>query len=146
MTGKRTAIHMLDGFEIDDQGQIYSAKTGSVCKSMPIGEAVKVWNKVAWAKNLKSPFLEGVGTSRSNSNRTLTTVDGLVRGNKVAWLYLTPEIRDSLSKIDETVCFAIPEEWIDVSGDTSSGWFIIHTNEYQSLLHGPSVLHHLIRV
>ena len=44
---------------------------------------------VKWAK---PSFLQGVGTQRGEGGRAIVPAESLTQGDKVAWLYTTPEL------------------------------------------------------
>ena len=97
---------------------------------------------VKWAK---PSFLQGVGTQRGEGGRAIVSAESLTQGDKVAWLYTTPELVEALRKPEETFTYAQPEEWIDVHGDPDSGWIVIRTKKYESMFHAPSVFKHMLR-
>ena len=97
---------------------------------------------VKWAK---PSFLQGVGTQRGGGGRAIVSAESLTQGDKVAWLYTTPELVEALRKPEETFTYAQPEEWIDVGGESDSGWIVIRTKKYELMFHAPSVFKYMLR-
>ena len=136
---------MIDGYAMDQHGEVWSLPTDKHVHVLTMAEAVKVWNQESMVKWAKPSFLEGVGTQRGEGGRAIVSAESLTQGDKVAWLYTTPELVDALRKPGETFTYAQPEEWIDVDGESDSGWVVIRTKKYESMFHGPSVLNHILR-
>ena len=145
MSDLRIPIPMIDGYTMDQHGEVWSLSTNKHVHVLTMAEAVKVWNQESMVKWAKPSFLQGVGTQRGEGGRAIVSAESLTQGDKVAWLYTTPELVDALRKPGETFTYAQPEEWIDVDGSSDSGWVVIRTKKYESMFHGPSVLKHILR-
>ena len=108
------------------------------CKPLRLSQAVFAWNQSSTAKNMTPGFLQGVGTTRSRSGRSVISKETLVREGHVAWIYLKPELEQVLGQ-NEGTAFAVPNEWIPLLGDEDQGWVVLRTKEFETCFHGPSV-------
>ena len=145
MSDLRIPIPMLNGYAMDQHGEVWSLSTDKHVHVLTMAEAVKVWNQESMVKWAKPSFLQGVGTQRGAGGRAIVSAESLTQGDKVAWLYTTPELVDALRKPEETFTYAQPEEWIDVDGESDSGWIVIRTKKYESMFHAPSVFKYMLR-
>ena len=134
---ERKDIPMIPGYTIDAFGQVYRSDKDAQCKPLRLSQAVFAWNQSSAAKNMTPGFLQGVGTTRSRSGRSVISKETLVREGHVAWVYLTPELEQVLGQSEGTA-FGIPDEWIPLSGDEDQGWVVLRTKEFETCFHGPS--------
>lgn len=129
-----------NGYEIDCFGQVFNSDSGIQLKALTRIHAAKVWNQKSRARNFKGPFIDGIGTGRSKSNRARVTVNQLIQSDQVAWLYLSKEYHEATWKSGELPPASfMPEEWIPLAGDPDVGWVMATPDEYGTLFHGPSV-------
>ena len=145
MSDLRIPIPMIDGYAMDQHGEVWCLSTNKHAHVLTMAEAVKAWNQESMVKWARPSFLQGVGTHRGVGGRAIVSMNSLTQGDKVAWLYTTPEIIEALRKPNETFTYALPDEWIELCGSSDSGWVMIKTKQFESLFHGPSVLKHILR-
>ena len=145
MSDLRIPIPMIDGYAMDQHGEVWSLSTNKHAHVLTMAEAVKIWNQESMVKWAKPSFLQGVGIHRGVGGRAIVSEESLTQGDKVAWLYTTPELVEALRKPEETFTYALPEEWIELCGSSGSGWVVIRNKKYESMFHAPSVFKYMLR-